>query len=310
MRAVITGAGGFVGRALSKELLCNGYESLVLVDSHLNSEAYAQEPRVSCIEGQLQDASVRERALATGFDQLFHLAALPGGAAEADPALSKAVNLDATLALIEHASRMEKCPRLVFTSTIAVLGAPMPSVVDDTSPIVPAMTYGTHKAMIELALADLSRRALIDSVAVRLPGIVARPAGPSGLKSAFMSNVFHALKAGEPFVSPVSSQATMWLMSVDRCAKNLRHAANLDTKTLPASRALTLPALRVSMKELVAAIAMISGSDEALVSYEPDDNLEANFGQQPPLVTQVGDSAGFVHDKNLLALVRSVFSAE
>jgi len=185
----------------------------------------------------------------------------------------------------------------------------MPEQVDDHSPIVPAMTYGAHKAMIELALADMSRRGLLDSVCVRWPGIVARPAAASGMKSAFLSNVFHALKAGQEFVSPVSPQATMWLMSVSRCAANLRHGARLDSNTMPVSRAVTLPVVRCAMAELVAAIAAEIGVSLDLVTYQPEPELEAGFGNQPPVVTGAAEVAGFLSDGTLGELVQNALAS-
>lgn len=301
-RVIVTGAGGFVGRQLCQILAEQTDWHLVLIDnvlSHISLPAN----RVTLIEKGLQDEGVLNDAFAIPCDILFHLAAVPGGAAEQDPALSKTVNLDATLAMFERAAEQDNCPRIVFTSTIAVLGAPMPEVVDDASPIVPAMTYGAHKAMIELALADLTRRGLVDSVSVRLPGIIARPLAKNGLKSAFLSNVFHLLASKEPFVSPVSQQATMWLMSVQQCAKNLYHASLLDSALMPVSRVVTLPALRVGMTELVKEIVEQTGSNMSLVSWQPDPGLEAGFGKQPPLFTPAAEKAGFERDNSLSVLV-------
>lgn len=309
MKVVVTGAGGFVGRALAGSLEADDSISLVLVDTAFPQHKTGSNDRVTYIRGQLQDAEVRSRALEQGVDVLFHLAALPGGAAEADPALSKLVNLDATLALFEEVSRAADCPRVVFTSTIAVLGAPLPSPVDDQCRISPAMVYGTHKAMVELALADMTRRGSLDSVGVRLPGIVARPPGPSGLKSAFMSNVFHALKGGEQFVSPVSPAATMWLMSVNQCVANLVHASRLDSDLMPISRVVTLPALCCSMGELVNSIATHTGASPALVSYAVDSDLEQNFGAYPPLLSPAAERAGFAHDEDLDQLTRTVLAS-
>ncbi len=301
-RVIVTGAGGFVGKQLCQVLIEQTDWHLVLIDNVL-SHLLLPDERVTLIEAGLQDEGVLDRAFASPCDTLFHLAAVPGGAAEQDPALSKTVNLDATLAMFERAAAQANCPRIVFSSTIAVLGAPMPEVVDDSCPIVPAMTYGTHKAMVELALADLSRRGLVDSVTVRLPGIVARPLAKNGLKTAFLSNVFHLLARNEPFVSPVSQQATTWLMSVQQCAQNLFHASTLDSALMPVSRVVTLPALRVVMGEFVTEIARQANVSLSLVSWEPDEGLEQGFGKQPPLYTPAADKAGFVHDADIAALV-------
>ncbi|TXS90306.1 NAD-dependent epimerase/dehydratase family protein [Parahaliea maris] len=309
MKVVVTGAGGFVGRALAQRLACDASLSLTLMDTQLPVIECPDRERIQSVQGQLQDAAVREKILSGGVDVLFHLAALPGGAAEGNPELSREVNLDSTLNLFEEAAAAGSNPRIVFTSTIAVLGAPLPPVVDDNCRIQPAMVYGTHKAMVELALADMSRRGQLDAVSVRLPGIVARPPAPSGLKSAFMSNLFHALQAGEPFTSPISPQGTLWLMSVERCVDNLVHAAKLDSKTMPASRVVTLPALRCTMGELAGAVAAQCEVAESLVSYQADEGLEAHFGTHPPLQTPAAESAGFSDDDSLQNLVQRALAA-
>lgn len=303
MKALITGAGGFIGGTLARLLLAEGgVEQLTLMD--LRFATRGTDPRLRYVEGDIRDAAVRDAALAGGVDVLFHLAVVPGGAAEANYALSRAVNVDATLDLLEAASRARQRPRVVFASTIAVFGAPLPALVDDETPMRPAMIYGAHKLMLEIALADFARRSVLDTVAVRLPGIVPRPPAPSGMTSAFMSDIFHALSARRPMTVPVSPQATLWLMSVSQCAKNLHHAATLDSALMPAGRVLTLPAVRTTMADLVGAIASATGADPASVSYEPDASLEPQFGRQPPLVTVAGDRAGFRHDGDVASLVR------
>jgi nucleoside-diphosphate-sugar epimerase len=124
------------------------------------------------------------------------------------------------------------------------------------------------------------------------------------MKSAFMSEVFHALSTGEAIALPVSSAATMWLASVSAVAANLAHAL-----VIPASGTLTLPALHLSMSELVAAIARAAQTDPALASYIPDPALEAGFGRLPQLATPAADALGFVHDGTLDALVERALAA-
>jgi D-erythronate 2-dehydrogenase len=301
MKVVVTGAGGFVGRQLVRGLLARG-DAVVGIDSL----AAGIPDGAEAIAGDLGDKSVRTAALAGGCDALIHLATVPGGAAEVDPAASRRINIDAMYDLLEEATAAGNCPRVVYASSIAVYGDPFPAGgVDDATPISPKMIYGGHKAMMETAVAMLSNRGAIDGVTVRLPGILARPKGPSGMKSAFMSNVFHALKAGEPFVCPVSPQATIWAQSVACCAANFIHALTVDTASLPLIRAVTLPAQVIAMQEMVAEIGRQTGNSPSLVSYEPDAALEQAFGRHPPLTTAAADRAGFTHDGTLARLVTS-----
>lgn len=303
MRILVTGAGGFVGRQLVADLLARG-DSVVGTDS----VAGGIPAGATVCAGDLGDPAIRAAALAGGLDALIHLATVPGGAAEADPAASRRINLDAMYDLLIEASAIRPGLRVVFASSIAVLGDPMPTFVDDTTPINPRMIYGGHKAMMEQAVAMLSNRGAIDGVTVRLPGILARPKGPSGLKSAFMSDLFHALKAGEQFTCPVSAAGQIWAQSVARCSANLIHALTVDAALLPPGRAVTLPAQRIGMGDLAAEIARQCGSDPALVTYQPDAPLEAAFAAQPPLATPAADRAGFAHDGSFAALVGSALA--
>jgi nucleoside-diphosphate-sugar epimerase len=195
-------------------------------------------------------------------------------------------------------------PRVVYASSIAVFGDPLPAGgVDDATTLAPRLVYGGHKAMMEVAVAMMSHRGEIDGVTVRLPGILARPQGAAGMKSAFMSDLFHALREGRPFVCPVSAGATIWAESVTCCAANLQHALTLDAASMPRTRAVTLPALRIRMDDLAAEIAHQCGSDPALVSYAPDAGLEAAFGAHPALSTPNAERAGFVSDGDVATLV-------
>jgi len=303
MTILVTGAGGFVGRELVSRLLAAGH-AVTGIDTHAGGIPAG----ARAIAGDLGDAAVRADALAHGCDALVHLATVPGGAAEADPAASRRINIDAMYDLLLEASAVTPGLRVVYASSIAVYGDPLPAVVDDATPLSPKMIYGGHKAMMEHAVAMFSNRGAIDGVTVRLPGILARPMGPSGMKSAFMSDLFHALKAGERFTCPVSAEGTIWAQSVARCAANFVHALNLDSGLLPPGRAVTLPAQRVTMGALAAEISRQCGVAADLVTYAPDAALQAAFAAQPPLVTAGAEAAGFSHDGDLATLVASALS--
>ena len=289
-----------MGRALVRELATE--HTLVGVDTVPGPES------CSSIQGDLADPSVLRAAFAHGCDAVIHLATVPGGAAELNPRLAKQINVDASMALIDAAAAAGRRPRFIFASSIAVFGDPLPASVDDSTPVAPRLVYGAHKAMLETWIASQSRRAAIDGVSLRLPGIIARPRGPSGMKSAFMSEVFHALKRGERFISPVSPAATMWLMSVRQLGENIRHALTVNPAWWPEQRAITLPALRVTMADLASEIRGACASDPTLLGYAPDAALEAAFGSLPPLQTACADRLGFIHDQSLAQLVRSGLS--
>ena len=303
MNVVVTGAGGFVGQELVRMLAGAGH-AVTGIDT-----AAGRIPGVArAVRGDLGDRAVRDEALGQGCDALIHLATVPGGAAEADPAASRRINVDAMYDLLLEAAAANPGLRVVFASSIAVFGDPLPPLVDDATPLSPKMIYGGHKAMMEDAVALYSNRGMIDGVSLRLPGILARPKGPSGMKSAFMSDLFHAVRAGEAFTCPVSPQGRIWAQSVRQCARNFVHALTVDSALLPPTRAVTLPALRIAMGDLAGEIARQCGVPEGRVAYLPDAWLEAAFAAQPPLATPAAELAGFAHDRDLATLVASALA--
>jgi nucleoside-diphosphate-sugar epimerase len=316
MNILITGANGFVGRKLVERLLRDGrigadgaaFTTLTLVD--LGAAPALPDPRVRYVEGSIADSEVLRQAFAEPVHHVFHLASIPGGAAERNYALGLDVNLRATLAMLELLREQGTGARFVFASTIAVYGAPLPALVDDSTPLRPGLSYGAHKLVDEILIQDYSRRGWIDGRIVRLPGIVARPPEPSGLLSAFMSDIFWKLSVGEPFTCPVSADAVAWWMSVGCCVDNLVHAAALDAGAVASRRDYTLPVLRLHIGELVDALARRFGEDRrALVSYAPDEALEQGFGRLPPLDASAAEKIGFRHDGDIDALITNAIAS-
>lgn len=296
-RILITGAGGFVGQALVRALV--GTRPIVATDR--TGLDCADLPGVTALPGEIDDPALVAALTAEPLAAIIHLATIPGGAAEAEPALAARINVAAPMALIDAAAAHGNAPRLLFASSIAVFGDPLPPHVDDMTPVRPMLRYGAHKAMLEEWIATLTRRGAVRGLSLRLPGIIARPLAPSGMKSAFLSNLFHALKAGEPITLPVSADATCWLLS--RRALVAQLVTALDLPDGPASARLNLPALRIRMGDLVAQVARQTGADAALAAYAPDPAIEAAFGAQPPLSTPAADALGLTHDGTLAALV-------
>lgn len=309
MKVLVTGAGGFIGAQLVqvlREMGCIGTQpitSLALADQQVRGPI--PEGAV-LLQGDLGSAELLGRVEEFAPDVTFHLAAVPGGAAEADYGLGRRVNLETTLALFETLARQgARPPMVVYASTIAVYGSDLPDRVTPETPLNPPLTYGAHKLACEVLLADFSRRGRLDGRSVRLPGVVARPRAPSGLASAFMSDILHALAAGERFTCPVSARSTAWWMSARRCAENLLHAGGMEVGGNDPRRAWPLPVLRLSLAQVVDTLAGLYGEDRrALVTYDPQPDLEAVFGRYPLLDDSAARALGFRDDGTAAELVR------
>lgn len=304
MRVLVTGANGFVGTALVRRLLGeDDVQTLLLVDQ--NIDGVPKDDRIRPICGDFGTLQTLDAALAEPVDLVFHLASVPGAQAEADPELGNRINLYGTLALFERLAqqmRQHGCaPRVVFASSVAVYGAPLPKYMDEHAAAHPTISYGTHKLIGEQILADWSRRGMLDGRSLRLPGIVARPGLSTGHGSAFMSAIFRAAQVGQRYTCPVSPSATAWWMSRACCVENLVHAAQLPADNLYAGRVWTPPVLHLAVRTIVDALARRFGV--ANIDYAPMETIERLFGRQPPLNDRRAVAEGFTHDGTVEQLI-------
>lgn len=314
-RILVTGAGGFVGQALVRRL-CEASEnelgfaldSLTVLDMQLDAAALPQHSALRVVRGSITDAAVRAEALRDAPDLVFHLAAITSGQAEREFELGLSVNLQSTVALFEALRQQGHQPRLVQTSSIGIFGLPLPAHVDDQTPLVPTLSYGAQKLAVEVLLADYSRRGWIDGRSPRLSSIVTRPGLPNGARSSFASDLIRELSQGQRHDCPVDAEGTLWLLSLPACVDALLHAARIDAAQLPPTRAWTLPALRASVADIVAALARSHGAEVAQnIRYVPDPTLIPQFARWPTLDTACAQRLGFVADPSLdILLARSL----
>ena len=311
MRVMVSGANGFVGRELVARLLKQGeirerkIEALLLLDQNLDDLPEDSRIRRHC--GSITDPALLRRVMADGIDVVFHLVSIPGGAAEKNYELGYQVNLQASLELLHQLRNHDRPPVLVYASSVAVYGGELPTRMDETQATHPQLSYAAHKRMIEIAIEDLARRGEVDGRILRLPGIVARPREPNGLKSAFMSDLLHAFAGGDSYVCPVSPEATAWWMSARCCVENLLIAAELSN--LGEDRLWQLPVLQLSIAQVLEALAVRFGkANGEKIEFKPDPQLESLFGCLPPLRTPRARAKGFRHDGSAAALLRNALS--
>ena len=167
----------------------------------------------------------------------------------------------------------------MFTSSIAVFGAPFPRAIPDDFHLTPLTSYGTQKAIVELLLAEYSRRGFLDGVGIRLPTISVRPGRPNKAASGFFSSIIREPLAGQEAVLPVEETVTHWHASPRAAIGFLIHAAGLSREQLGPRINLTMPGVCCTVAEQIAALRRIAG-----------DKVVARIRREPdPLVARIVD---------------------
>jgi D-erythronate 2-dehydrogenase len=306
MHTLITGAGGFVGSTLLARLLASAKPEDRFTALDLAFSAHPVDRRVRRVIGKLSDPAALAEALSEAADRVFHLATIAGVKSASEFELGLDTNLIAGIRLLEALRRQGNQPRLVFSSSVATIGELALDHVDDLTLPLPTISYGAHKLAMEILINDYSRQGFVDGLAIRLPGIVARPAGSTTMLSAFLSDVFHAARNRRAFELPLAPDTRTWMMSVQCCVDNLVHAASITREALPIRRNWTLPVLLVGMEELVAALARRYGDEVlTLVTYQPVAWAEAMF-RHIPLESAGAQRMGFRNDGDVDQLVTNV----
>jgi nucleoside-diphosphate-sugar epimerase len=315
MHVLVIGAAGMIGRKLVARIAAEGGIGGRRVDRLSLVDVVAPE-LPSGFEGRAWAADLSApgeaaRMLADRPEMIFHLAAIVSGEAEADFEKGYRINLDGTRYLFE-AIRQEGmregsyCPRVVFTSSIAVFGAPFPDAIGDEFHLTPLTSYGTQKAIGELLLADYSRRGFLDGIGIRLPTICIRPGAPNKAASGFFSSILREPLVGQPAVLPVPDSVMHWHASPRAAVAFLLHAATLDTAPLGQRRSLQMPGLAATVAEQIEALRRVAGDKAvALIRSEPDETVARIVAGWPRRFdTKRAAALGFVAESSFDEIIR------
>jgi D-erythronate 2-dehydrogenase len=285
MHILITGAAGMIGRKLTARLANDGalngqpIDRLTLIDVIAPQQPEEFTGKVETAAADIADPAAARAAVAGRPDVVFHLAGVVSGEAELDFDKGMRVNLDGSRALFDAIRAIGDGyrPRLIFTSSIAVFGAPFPPAIGDDFQLTPLTSYGTAKAAVELLLADYTRRGFLDGVGIRLPSIVVRPGRPNKAASGFFSSIIREPLAGEEAVLPVADTVLHWHASPRAAVGFLVHAAGLDAAKLKPRVNLTMPGVCCTVAEQIAALRRIAGDKVASRIRRAPDPLVARI---------------------------------
>ncbi|HZQ12218.1 MAG TPA: D-erythronate dehydrogenase [Pseudolabrys sp.] len=282
MHILITGAAGMIGRKLTERLVTeralNGeaIDKLTLIDIVAPARPPGFSDHVKTRAADLADPGVAGKAVAERPDVIFHLAGVVSGEAETDFDKGYRVNLDGSRALLEAVRALDGYkPKFVFTSSIAVFGAPFPPSIPDEFHLTPLTSYGTQKAICELLLADYSRRGLLDGVGIRLPTICVRPGKPNKAASGFFSGIIREPLAGQEALLPVSESVRHTHASPRAAVGFLIHAAGLSRDKLGPRVNLSMPGVSCTVGEQIEALKRVAGDKVAArIRRAPDPLVE------------------------------------
>lgn len=195
-RAVVTGAGGFIGSHLAEHLVRAGVAVRAFVHYHgsgtrgwLDDSELAAD--IEFVAGDVRDHDSVRRAV-QGVDVVFHLAALVGiPYSYVTPQAYVRTNVDGALNVLE-AAREHGVERLILTSTSEVYGSAQYAPMDEAHPVRSQSPYAATKAAAD-------QLALSYHASFGVPVVIARPFnayGPRQSDRALIPTVVAQLQAG------------------------------------------------------------------------------------------------------------------
>jgi nucleoside-diphosphate-sugar epimerase len=285
MHILVTGAAGMIGRKLTARLIKDGalngrpIEQLTLTDIVSPERPINFSGKVETIAADLPAPGLAQKLVAGRPDAIFHLAGVVSAEAELEFEKGYRVNLDGTRALFDAVRAVGSGyrPRVVYTSSCAVFGAPFPHAIPDEFHLTPLTSYGTQKAMCELMLADYTRRGFLDGVGLRLPAICVRPGQPNKAASGFFSGIIREPLAGHEALLPVPETVLHTHASPRAAASYLVHAAGLTREQLGARINLTMPGVCCTVAEQIESLRRIAGDKVAGRIRRAPDELVARI---------------------------------
>ena len=281
MHILITGAAGMIGRKLTARLVKDGslngrsIDRLTLIDVVAPGKPAGFSGAVELSASDLSASGIAAKAIVGKPDVIFHLAGVVSGEAETDFEKGYRVNLDGTRALLEAIRAAAYKPKVIFTSSIAVYGAPFPHSIPDEFHLTPLTSYGTQKAICELLLADYSRRGFLEGVGIRLPTICVRPGKPNKAASGFFSGIIREPLAGQEALLPVPDSVRHTHASPRAAVGFLVHAASLTPEKLGPRVNLAMPGISCTVGEQIEALRRVAGDKVAgRIRREPDELVQ------------------------------------
>jgi nucleoside-diphosphate-sugar epimerase len=308
-KVAITGAGGFVGQLLAEHLL-NANHDVLLIDMFtppIPAKATSNSQHATCIKADLLSPDSATQIIPSDLDAIYIFHGIMSAGSEADFDLGYNVNLHSTLQLLQTLRHKTPGVKVVYASSTAIYGTPLPEWPSEKTLPTPSSSYGTQKSMIEYAINDFSRRGHINGFTLRFPTISVRPGKPTQAASSWMSGMFREPLQGLPSTLPCDDEFEAWLCSPRVLVRNLLHVLTLERDCMPAHmRQINLPGITASVREMLQALREVGGEEAVkLVKREKASKEIKDMLDSWPVrfdVTKALD-LGFVRDENFKSAV-------
>ncbi|CAI7580110.1 unnamed protein product [Penicillium palitans] len=308
MHILITGAAGFIGQLLAKELLNDPAYRVTLTDIH-------QPPIPAGVHYPQSATAIKADLLAgakdivdSSLDAVYAFHGIMSSGSEANFDLGMSVNIDATRNLLE--ALRHTCPgvRVIYSSSQAVYGQPLPEIVTDSVIPTPESSYGAEKIVCETLVNEYTRRKFITGFTLRFPTISVRPGAPTAAASSFLSGMIREPLDGKKCVIPIEDrQFKSWLCSPKTLVENLLLTLRLPADSVPPHiRQINVPGICVTVQGMMDALEAVGGADKLALLTEKEDSALIPILKSWP--TQFDNtqaiSLGFKRDESFEQTVR------
>jgi nucleoside-diphosphate-sugar epimerase len=289
MRVVITGGSGFLGQMLTRRLHDRhaltgpsghpeSIDSIVVFDAVAPPGHTPADPRVESVVGDIRDTEVVRSLVDHDDVSVFHLASMVSAGCELDFDRAMAINVDGARVVLEACRARASTARLIFSSSIVAFGGVgIEEIVSDRTKLTPETTYGTTKAICELLVNDYTRKGFVDGRSARLPTVVIRPGQPNAAASSWVSGIFREPLNGIDCVVPVDPDMHIPIAGYRTVVENLILLHEVDGEKLGPDRALNLPALAVTPREMAAALRRAADRPLGEIRSEIDPAISSFF---------------------------------
>lgn len=218
------------------------------------------------------------------------------------------VNVESVRNLLLAIRQTNPGVRVVYSSSQAVYGQPLPKVITDATTPTPEGTYGAHKFSTEIIVNDMHRKGFIDAFTVRFPTVVVRPGAPSFAAPSFLSGMIREPMKGEECVIPLADRGyRTYVCSPSSCIENLVRVLGMESDALPRhQRHIMFSGVSATIQEMMDALAKYGGEDKLkLLKEETNPDFERILRSWPEdFDPSTPDRLGLLRDKKVGDLVK------